>query len=278
MSKQITFKKMHGLGNDFIILDAVNQDILITAKQIKKLSNRRTGIGFDQCLIVAPSPNPEYDFYYRIFNADGSEVGQCGNGARCLALFIKKLGLSDKPAYRVLTQSSSLLLKPLTDSEVWVEFDEPQFSYEAIPIDFSESAASYPFDINGQQYHLHCVNVGNPHGILLVDKLSDELIESLGEALSTHPKFIDGANISFVEQVNEQTAKIRVYERGVGETQACGSAALATAACLQKFHNGATSITIKLPGGTLDVHWQGSGHKISFIGSATDVFDGTIIL
>lgn len=278
MPTTLQFTKMHGLGNDFIVLDGINQNFDLTPELIQQLASRHKGIGFDQCLIVEPPQDSTSDFYYRIFNADGTEVGQCGNGARCLALFIKENALSKKNEYTVKTFASTLRLRPLSDNEVWVEFDEPDFSPINVPIRYQNKAIHYPFKINKDVYQLHCLNVGNPHGILIVKDLPDDLIQSIGLSLSKHPEFLEGANISFVKINSTQEAILRVYERGCGETHACGSAAIASAACLRLFHSGADKIVMHLPGGSLTINWQGTGHKISFTGSATTVFKGSITL
>lgn len=278
MTHSLHFTKMHGLGNDFMVLDGTKGPLPITPKLIRKLAKRHTGVGFDQCLIIAPPQSDDYDFHYQIYNADGSEVNQCGNGARCLAIFIRDKQLSNKPEYLVRTNNSQLQLKPTTEELVAVEFDEPAFELENIPLQHEHQADYYPFSVNQETHYLHCLSVGNPHGIWVVDALSDELIERYGKALSQHPKFPEGANISFVCMQDKQHATLRVFERGVGETQACGSAALATAAALRLFHKAAKRIHITLPGGTLTVEWQGLGHKIHFTGPAVSVFDGILTL
>lgn len=278
MTQTLPFTKMHGLGNDFMVLDATKGPLPITPKLIRKLSDRHTGIGFDQCLVVAPAQSEDYDFHYQVYNADGSEVSQCGNGARCLAIFIRDKHLSDKSQYLVRTNNGELLLAPQTEDQVWVEFDEPAFEPEQIPLHHDYQADYYPFTVRDESHYLHCLSVGNPHGVLIVDELNDELIHQYGLALSQHPKFIEGANISFICIQDKQHAKLRVFERGVGETQACGSAALASAAALRLFHKAAKRIYITLPGGTLMVEWQGLGHKIHFTGPAVSVFDGILTL
>lgn len=274
MTAKFRFNKMHGLGNDFIVIDGINQNIDLNPRLIKQLSNRHTGVGFDQCLIVEAPKNNNSDFYYRIFNADGNEVGQCGNGARCLAIFIRDNNLSNKSEYLVETKTSSLLLKPMSDDLVWLEMDEPNFKPQNIPLAHEFQADFYPFEINGTTHYLHCINVGNPHGILIVDDFNDEQVNSLGLALSQHPKFIEGANISFVKILSKQHIQLRVFERGAGETLACGSGALAASAAVRLFHHCAEKITVSLPGGDLNIRWKGLGHKISFTGPAINVFDG----
>ena len=278
MSTTVKFTKMHGLGNDFIVLDNRNDTLHLTPRIIQRLSNRHRGIGFDQCLLVESPKHPDSDFYYRIFNADGTEVSQCGNGARCLALFIKNNQLSQKLAYTVTTSSSTLQLKPLPNGEIWVAFDEPQFSPSQIPLIFKEQADYYPFSVGKKIYYLHCVNVGNPHGVLFLEALSDEIINHLGLALSQHPKFIQGANISFAKMHSKKHIELRVFERGAGETKACGSGAIATAACARLFHQAEKEMIVSLPGGELSIDWQGLGHKINFTGPAVSVFEGVFTL
>ncbi len=278
MTTNIRFTKMHGLGNDFMVLDGINQTLPLNAKKIRQLSNRHTGVGFDQCLMIEPPKTPDYDFHYRIYNADGTEVGQCGNGARCLAVFIRDKKLSNQSQYRVKTNTSDLLLEVKSGNEVWVEFNEPSFSPSSIPLKHEVQADYYPFELNDVTHYLHCLSVGNPHGIMIVNELSDDLIEQYGLRLSQHPTFLEGANISFAAMRSKQHVDLRVFERGAGETNACGSAALATAACLRLFHKAAQRITVTLPGGQLTINWQGLGHKINFTGPAVSVFDGTIAL
>lgn len=276
MKETIRFRKMHGLGNDFIVIDAVNQDIQLNARQIRALSDRRTGIGFDQCLIVGQSDEPDIDFSYRIFNADGMEVGQCGNGARCLAVFIKKEGLSDKKVLTVKTETSILKLKIMDNGNVMVDMGEPRLAPKDIPLDAPHQADYYTFELDDEQHYLHALSVGNPHGILVVPELNNRLVQTLGLKLSQHPKFLEGANISFMQIDNSNNITLRVYERGVGETHACGSAAVAASVCAMLYHQCHKQVNVSLPGGQLSVNWEGIGSPVLFSGPAKSVFEGSV--
>ncbi len=273
---KLSFRKMHGLGNDFIVINAIGKDIRLTPELIRRLSDRHLGIGFDQCLVIERASNPSVDFNYRIFNASGEEVGQCGNGARCLARYIHDEQLCSKEVVTVATTTSLMHLKVQSPTLITVDMGEPNLSPEAIPLKVQSIADYYPFEVDGNIHYLHALSVGNPHGILITEKVTDELVKNLGPKLSTHPLFLNGANISFVEKINDETIKLRVFERGVGETNACGSAAVAAAVALQLYHNGAELITTILPGGELSIYWQGLGHSIHCNGPAMSVFDGEI--
>lgn len=275
---EIDFTKMHGLGNDFIVINAIKQNVLLTPHIIQKLADRHTGIGFDQCLIVEPSPKEGIDFFYRIFNANGEEVSQCGNGARCLARFIKEEGLSEKPILTIATHSSIMQLKIEDRQHVLVDMGEPKLNPTDIPLSFDQQADYYPFKLNDKTYYLHAVSVGNPHGVIIVEELNDELIHQLGKALSEHPLFTEGANINFVEIIDKESINLRVYERGVGETLACGSGAVASAVCVRLFHDGAELIKVNLPGGQLSIYWKEPGTSIKCQGPAVTVYKGIVTL
>lgn len=274
----IRFDKMHGLGNDFMVINAVTQHVLLTPDLIRELANRHTGVGFDQCLIVEPSQDEHIDFYYRIFNSDGNEVAQCGNGARCLARFINKEGLSDKKIVTVATHSSVMQLKIENKHSVLVDMGEPTLAPEDIPLSFPNQSDYYGFEIEGHTHYLHAVSVGNPHGVMIVDQITNDMLGSLAPSLSKHPLFPEGANISFVELLDPENIRIRTYERGVGETMACGSAAVAAMVCVRLFHEGEELIKVSLPGGTLSVYWKELGTTIKCQGPATTVFEGKIPL
>lgn len=261
-----------------MVINAIDQNVLLDAKTIRRLSDRHTGIGFDQCLIVSESHNRQVDFQYRIFNADGNEVGQCGNGARCLALFIHQEGLSQKNKVTVQTNTSVLSLKMMDNGNVLVEMDEPKLEPKDIPLRTPHKADYYPFIVDDETYYLHAINVGNPHGILVVPKVTHEMVEKLGLKLSQHPLFNEGANISFMEIEDPGNIRLRVFERGVGETKACGSAAVASSIAAMLFHEGNQQISVHLPGGQLNVNWPGFGHSVTFSGPAKEVYQGTITL
>lgn len=272
----IHFTKMHGLGNDFMVINAVTQHVQLCAKTIQDLSNRHTGVGFDQCLVVEPSTNPEIDFFYRIFNANGEEVAQCGNGARCLAPFIREQGLSDKDVLTVATHQAVMQLREEPGNHVRVDMGVPKLSPEQIPLIFDHQADYYPLEVDGETHYVHAVNMGNPHIILLFDSLNNELVDSLGPKLVKHPLLPEGANVSFVKIVDSENFMLRVYERGVGETKACGSAACAVAAALKLYHQGADYQKAHLTGGVLTIYWQGLGHTLKCQGPAEKSFEGVI--
>lgn len=272
------FTKMHGLGNDFMVINAVNQNVLLTPHIIQKLSDRHTGVGFDQCLVVEPPKHDGVDFYYRIFNANGDEVSQCGNGARCLARFIKEEGLSNKDILTVSTKTSVMQLKVEAGENVLVDMGEPRLNPIDIPLDIENQADYYAFNVDGQDHYLHAVNIGNPHGVMILDEVTDKIVSELGEKLSKHPLFLEGANISFVEILDSETIYLRVYERGVGETRACGSGAVASSVCVRLFHDGADLIKANLPGGSLSIYWKEPGTTIKCQGPATTVYKGIINL
>lgn len=274
----IKFTKMHGLGNDFIIIDAINQTVQLTSEQIAHWSDRRTGIGFDQCLLVEKSKTKETDFFYRIFNADGSEVGQCGNGARCLARFIRYYNLSNKPIVSVATSTTQMQLQINQDHTVTIDFGHPKFSPDEIPID-AEKKADHDYcltDAAHSTYRFHAVNVGNPHAVVRVDKVATIPVEKIGRFIGQHSVFPEQANVGFMEIITQNYIKLRVFERGSGETQACGSGAVAAAAVARLFYRLDAVITVELLGGALKVEWPTPEHSIELTGPATFVYEGII--
>lgn len=273
---ELHFTKMHGLGNDFMVVNAVTQYVQLCPKTIQSLSNRHTGIGFDQCLVVEPSTIPEVDFFYRIFNANGEEVGQCGNGARCLAPFIREQGLSDKDVLTVATHQATMQIKQESDHDVLVDMGVPKLKPEQIPIAFSHQADYYPLEVDGETLYVHAVSMGNPHIILLRESLNNELVEQLGPKLVNHPSLPEGANVSFVKPIDGESFMLRVYERGVGETKACGSAACAVAVALKLYHQGEDLQKAHLPGGILSIYWQGLSHTLKCQGPAEKSFEGVV--
>ena len=271
------FIKMHSLGNDFMVLDGVNQSIELHPAQVSALANRHTGVGFDQCLILEASSEPDVDFFYRIYNADGTEVGQCGNGARCLARFIQHYGLSDKKTLTIATKTTRFVTT-IHHDEVSVQFSPPQFSPQYIPIAFDKEQPTYPIDlIHAQTQVVHSLSVGNPHAILCVASVDDAPVNNIGKQISEHALFPEQTNVEFMELNPPHGIKLRVYERGCGETLACGSAAVAAAVVARKFYNFAPHIQVFLPGGTLTVHCPDPNGMIELSGSANFVYEGTVI-
>lgn len=274
---RIQFTKMHGLGNDFIVLDGVNQTLDLTPKRIATWAKRNTGIGFDQCLVIEPSDKPNIDFFYRIFNADGNEVGQCGNGARCLALFAKHQGLTTKNNLTVATKTTSMQLQINADDSVTVDMGTPRLHPTDIPFLAELEQPEYLLEFtDGSAIPIHAVSVGNPHAVVVVTDLMSAPVSTLGLTISHHTRFPEQVNAGFMEIVDPSHIKLRVYERGCGETLACGSGAVAAAIVGRLFHNLTASIQVSLLGGNLTVDWANTDDSVKLTGPATFVYEGTL--
>lgn len=275
---RLHFTKMHGLGNDFMVIDQITQNVQITSEQVARLADRHRGVGFDQLLIVSPPTSPEVDFRYRIFNADGSEVEQCGNGARCFARFVRDKRLTNKNRIVVETLSGIIELRVNEREEVTVDMGPPIFEPVRIPLAADTQQDPYVFEVNGQHVELGSVSMGNPHGVLIVDNVDTAPVETLGPALEKHTNFPKRANIGFMQIVDRQRVRLRVFERGAGETQACGTGACAAAVIALRRNLVDSPVNVQLPGGTLSIQWQGEGQPVLMTGPATTVFEGTLIL
>ena len=271
----LTFVKMQALGNDFVVLDATRTALELSPAQCRLLADRRRGVGCDQILVVDPAPDAEADFGYRIFNADGSEVGQCGNGARCLARFVARTGLTDKRRIRVATRTTRMNLELLDDGWVRAELAPPEFTPAAIPLRRAEIAARYSLEQDGQFIEGGAVSVGNPHFVIPVENVEQAPVESLGGKLSVHPDFPEGVNVGFVQRLADDHLRLRVRERGVGETPACGSGACAAAVVMRQWQQTGSRVIIDLPGGSLRVQWE-PDQPILMDGPADWVFEGEI--
>lgn len=271
------FTKMHGLGNDFIVIDGINQRVVLTQEQIVSLADRNTGIGFDQCLIVEKSFDDSIDFIYKIYNSNGNEVGQCGNGARCLARFIKAKGLSVKNTFKVATNTTVMHLFIEDDDSVNVSFDKPILEPENIPLLYTSTQMLYsvPLDFD-RSCLVHAISVGNPHAILVIDNLTDEFISKYGSAISQHPLFPEQVNVGFMQIISKSQIKLRVYERGCGETKACGSGAVAAVAVGILYHGLDDVVIANLPGGNLKVTWPQERENIFLNGPAQFVYEGFV--
>jgi diaminopimelate epimerase len=273
----IYFTKMHGLGNDFMVIDNIRQKINLEPINIARLSQRDTGVGFDQCLLIEKSDDPEIDFFYRIFNANGQEVGQCGNGARCLGRFVQRYGLTDKRVIQIATHATRMQLHIHSNESVTVDLEKPQFDPVDVPL-LAETESVYytiPFNDN-TTCQVHAVNVGNPHAIIPVKNLQQINIHDLGKQISVHSFFPEQTNVGFMEIISPQQINLRVYERGCGETRACGSGAVAAVAIGRRYHQLAESVTVHLPGGQLIVNWPSMSDAISLTGPATFVYEGKL--
>ncbi|WDE11766.1 diaminopimelate epimerase [Thalassomonas haliotis] len=272
------FSKMHGLGNDFLVLDNVTQNVFLSNDQIKQLADRHFGVGFDQLLVVEPPYDPDLDFHYRIFNADGSEVGQCGNGARCFARFVRMKGLINKTKIRVSTQVGKMTLFVERDGKISVNMPVPQFEPTQIPFKAQKVEGTYILRSEHETVLCGVVSMGNPHCVLTVDSVKDAPVDILGYELSNHERFPKQANVGFMEVVSPDYIKLRVYERGAGETLACGSGACAAVVIGQMQKKLAKQVTVELPGGKLRIYWKGPGSAVKMSGPAVHVFDGQLNL
>jgi diaminopimelate epimerase len=274
----VNFSKMHGLGNDFLVLDNVTQNVYLSNEQIKQLADRHFGVGFDQVLVVEPPYDPDLDFHYRIFNADGSEVGQCGNGARCFAKFVRLKSLTNKNKIKVSTQSGKMTLFIERDGNVSVNMPVPQFEPAKIPFTAQKAEGTYILRSEEETVLCGVVSLGNPHCVLTVDDVAQAPVAELGESLSHHERFPEQANISFMEVVSAEYIKLRVYERGAAETLACGSGACAAVVIGQMQKKLSRQVLVDLPGGQLKIYWKGLGNSVKMTGPAVHVFDGQINL
>lgn len=275
---KIQFTKMHGLGNDFVVIDATQHPVTLSKAQIQQISNRRLGIGFDQLLLLESPKNSDVDFHYRIFNADGTEVGQCGNGARCIAQFIRENGLSHQSEIKVSTIAETLKLILQDDGKVIVNMGTPHFEPEKIPFIANDIAHYYDVQVAGTTVKLSVVNVGNPHAVIQVSQIHVEEVLRLGEALSTHERFPEGVNVEFMQIIDPHNIRLRVYERGVGETLACGSGACAAMVIGRRNGLLQERVTVNQPGGSLTIDWQGGpGMPITMIGPAKTVYRGEFL-
>ncbi|UXZ05463.1 diaminopimelate epimerase [Moraxella nasicaprae] len=274
----IEFTKMHGLGNDFMVIDLVTQRMVLTPELVRLLADRRIGVGFDQLLIVEPPTRPDVDFKYRIFNADGSEVSQCGNGARCFASFVQARKLSFKQRLRVETASGIITLN--TDRYGWVQVDMGKPKFEPVEIPFTPKAITrignaYRLDVDGEPVELYVANMGNPHAVIKVDDVLTADVERLGALIESHEAFPERVNVGFMQVVNQRHIRLRVFERGVGETQACGTGACAAVATgiREGWLDEGVDIRAQLYGGSLAIRWQ-EGYSLMMTGPTAFVFEG----
>jgi diaminopimelate epimerase len=275
---KIGFVKMQGLGNDFVVIDGVRQPFEATAPQIRRLADRHFGIGCDQVLLVEPAWATGADFGYRIFNADGGEVGQCGNGARCFARFVREQGLSDADRIVVDTRSGRLTLQLQPDGEVRVDMGIPRHAPADIPLSVESEALRYQLRVNDRDIDFGAVSMGNPHAVLTVADVAAAPVQSLGARLECHDIFPEKANIGFMETVDRHHIRLRVFERGSGETLACGSGACAAAVIGIEQGILDNPVRVDLPGGTLNISWNGRNQPVLMTGPAVTVFRGEIDL
>ena len=267
---------MHGLGNDFVVIDAIGQNIDLTAEQVRFIADRHFGVGCDQLLLVERPVRENADFKYRIFNADGGEVAQCGNGARCFARFVRDKKLTDKDEVTVDTNAGQLLLRFIDGGLITVNMGVPRHAPEQIPLLISDEALLYSVEIDGSVVKFSAVSMGNPHAVIRVNDVGDAPIEVVGARLEHHHLFPQRVNVGFMQVVNRQRIKLRVYERGAAETLACGSGACA--AVVAGIEQGLldNNVSVGLPGGDLLIEWAGRGQPVFMSGPAVSVYEGQI--
>jgi len=270
------FTKMHGLGNDFVVINALENRFQLSSGEISKLAHRRTGVGFDQLLIVEPSGESGADFTYRIFNADGGEVENCGNGARCFARYVTEQGLTDKKDITVATSGGLMELTVLDHSSVLVRMGVPVFEPSEVPFEAPGVSTSYDLDVNGELLEVGVVAVGNPHAVTQVNDVQRAEVERLGQLIESHERFPNRVNAGFMQVDSRSEIALRVFERGVGETMACGTGACA--AVVVGIVQGLLDrqVKVQLAGGDLQVRWKDNSAQVEMIGPSETVFEGRL--
>ena len=280
---QIKFTKMHGLGNDFVVIDGINQSVSLTEQQIRHIADRRFGVGCDQLLLVEAPQTAAAEFRYRIFNADGGEVEQCGNGARCFARFVVAQGLTQSKSIPVETAGGLIVLNLEENNDVTVNMGVPRFSPESLPFIAdpfvtSQEALQYPLQTSLGEINIGVVSMGNPHAVLEVADVKTAPVEVLGPEIERHQRFPQRVNVGFMQIVSSEAIQLRVYERGAAETLACGTGACAAVAVARRQGKLGDSVKVSLPGGELVIRWQGENEPLFMTGPATRVFEGNISL
>jgi diaminopimelate epimerase len=273
---QLQFTKMHGTGNDFVVIDLISQNGQLSTEQVRALANRHFGVGCDQVLLVEPPHSPDVDFRYRIYNADGAEVEQCGNGARCFARFVRDRKLTHKRSIRVETMAGIIELRVHDNHDVEVDMGAPVFAPRDIPFTADTRATHYPLLVASEVLEIGAVSMGNPHAIVRVDNTDTADVARLGPLIESHREFPQRVNAGFMQIINPEEIRLRVYERGAGETLACGTGACA--AVVYGISSGwlQERVTVTLPGGKLSISWAGRDRPVIMTGPTAVVFEGTI--
>ncbi len=273
----IRFSKMHSLGNDFVVIDAIRQELDLTPELAARIADRRRGVGCDQLLVAERRPGDDV-IRFVIYNSDGTESGQCGNGARCFGRFLERQGLSRERTIRVATRTTAMALELLEDGEVRVDMGPPVFEPARIPFDAGEGAAPWPLVSSLGPVEFDVLSMGNPHAVTVVDDVDTAPVAVIGPQIENHARFPERTNVGFMQVVDPGHIRLRVHERGAGETQACGSGACAAA--VSGIRRGLLdhSVEISLPGGILRVRWEGGAQSVWLTGDAIHVFDGTLEL
>ncbi len=275
---KVAFSKMEGLGNDFMVIDATQQALNLDTSTVQKLADRRTGIGFDQLLVIGKATDPAHAAAFRIYNADGGEVEQCGNGARCVSRYLVEAGRVAKKNFTLETLGGNLQADVGNIARVRVNMGVPIFEPARIPFEAREQAVTYALDIDGHSYEIGAVSVGNPHAILDMPDVDIAPVAELGPKIEHHPRFPKRANVNFAQWLDRTHVKLRVFERGTGETLACGTGACATMVWGRLAGWLDENVEVALRGGRLMISWRGEGEPMWMSGPANRVYDGTINL
>jgi len=273
---KIKFTKMQGLGNDFVVIDAINQKVDLSQEQIKHLADRHYGVGCDQVLLVENPRSEQEDFFYRIFNLDASEVGQCGNGVRCLAKFVYETGLTKKTNLRIATKKVLMQTSLNENGLVKVDMGKPIFNAADIPLAKENNHEPVLINWKNEKWYFNVLSVGNPHAVTWVNKFNDVLVQEFGEFVSKHEIFPQQTNVEFIKKISNEHVYMRVYERGAGETLACGSGACAAVVAGILHQQLANKVTVTLLGGDLQIEWYGSETSVWMTGPAEIIFTGEI--
>jgi len=273
---RLKFTKMHGAGNDFIVVDATRAPLSLDSNVIRGLSDRHLGIGFDQMLVIEPARSKGTDFYYRIFNADGGEVGQCGNGARCFVRYVHEKGLSEKIEIRVETRSGIIEPRLEKDGRVSVNMGVPIFEPGRIPFVAQMRASTYPLEVAGRELEISALSMGNPHAVQIVADIEAAPVASEGPLIERHPRFPDRVNAGYLQIVDRGHIKLRVFERGAGETLSCGTGACAAVVAGIERKLLDSPVTVDTRGGVLEIGWEGEARPVFMTGPALSVFEGEI--
>ena len=277
-SQTISFHKMHSLGNDFMVVDAVSQKLSVQAEQARAWGDRQRGVGFDQLLIIEPPTDPTADFFYRIYNTDGTVAEQCGNGTRCVAMLARQAQLTKKSALVWQSLAGNFRTSFSSSEQIETQMTVPVLDHEEIPFRNTSDASGPAASLcdSGERIEITPVSMGNPHAVLFVDDILNAPVQSLGARLTQHPAFPQGTNVGFCQVIDRQFVRLRVYERGVGETQACGTGACAAVVAARLHDLVNERVKVSLPGGKLRISWSGPGSAVTMTGPATHVYQGEV--
>ena len=270
----LTFSKMHGIGNDFVVVDCRQQPLKLDTEAIRKLGDRHLGVGFDQLLSIEPASNDDCAFSYSIWNRDGTRSGQCGNGVRCVAAWLARAGVLGEGLVSLLSPSGPVRVEVLAGSRVRVDMGEPRFSPQSLPFEAPQERDSYRIEVPGRSLEIGAVSMGNPHALIVVEDVDRAEVGVVGAQVEHSEAFPRGCNVGFAQILSSAAIALRVWERGVGETLGCGTGACAAMAVLRRRGQVEDEVEVRLPGGALMIQWQGSGHPLWMTGPATFAFEG----